>query len=309
MTGPRIALATCRDAWRDDDDATPTLDALTGAGADASAQVWDDASVDWSDFDLVVVRSTWDYVPRRAEFLDWADHVAAVSTLANPADVIRWNTDKRYLADLAADDVPVVPTTFVLAADVSADHGADAVAAARDALPDRGEFVVKPTVSAGSRDTTRYGDGATSVDAATAHVVTLLEAGRDVMVQPYLDAVDTVGETGLVHLGGRFSHAFRKGPLLQRGGGPVTGLYAREEITPRTPSPPELDLGRQVLDAVAARFDSPLLYARVDVLADRNGAPVLLELELTEPSFFLDTDPAAAARVAEACLAAVTRSR
>jgi glutathione synthase/RimK-type ligase-like ATP-grasp enzyme len=294
----RIALATCRDAWRDDDDAGPTLDALAAAGAEPSLQVWDDASVDWAAFDLVVVRSTWDYVPRRAEFVAWTDRVATVTTLANPASVIRWNTDKRYLGDLAADGVPVVPTTFVDARP----GGADPMGAARAALPPMGQYVVKPTVSAGAKDTVRYDEGDEAAARAAAHVAGLLAAGRDVMVQPYLGAVDTVGETGLVYLGGAFSHAFRKGALLDLEGGSVDGLYAREEITPRVPSARELDLGRQVHDAAQRRLDEPLLYARVDLLPGPDDAPVVLELELTEPSFFLATDPAAGDRFATACL-------
>jgi hypothetical protein len=129
------------------------------------------------------------------------------------------------------------------------------------------------------------------------------------MVQPYLGAVDTAGETGLVHLGGPFSHAFRKGALLDLMGGPVDGLYAREEISPRTPSPDELDLARHVLAAAQRCTAGPFLYARVDLLPGPDGTPVLLELELTEPSFFLATDPAAADRFAAACLQGLGRDR
>lgn len=298
--GPvRIALATARSAWREDEDAALAQGALDAAGADASPQVWDDPEVDWGGFDLVVVRSTWDYVPRRREYLAWADRVAGVTTLANPADVLRWNTDKRYLADLAAAGVPVVPTSFL-----APGAGPEEVLAA---LPHDGEFVVKPTVSAGSKDTTRYAAG--DLGAASSHAGRLLGDGRHVMVQPYLGAVDTHGETGMVFVGGRFSHAFRKGPLLEVGGGPVSGLYAREAIDARTASAAELALARHVLDATGSHLGVGLLYARVDVLPGPDGAPVLLELELTEPSFFLATDPAAPERMAAAFVAAAERAR
>ncbi|MFZ4517825.1 MAG: ATP-grasp domain-containing protein [Microthrixaceae bacterium] len=300
MSIPRIALATAADVWREDTDAALTQAALDAAGAAARPAVWDDPDEDWEGFDLVVVRSTWDYVPRRHEFLAWAHAVEQVTELANPAAVLRWNTDKRYLADLAAASVPTAPTTFLLATELDPeDPSTDEVV--RAALPGDGDVVVKPTVSAGSRDTVRHPPE--HGDAAVAHATALLAAGRDVMVQPYLGDVDTFGETGMVYLGGEFSHGFRKGPLLEPGGAPVSGLYAEEEISPRVPSDAERAVADAVLAAVDARFgDGALLYARVDVLPGPDGAPVLLELELTEPSFFLACDGGSPVRMAHAFL-------
>jgi len=301
--GPRIAIATCRESSPLDEDAPLLLGALHAAGIDATEQVWDDPDVDWASFDMVVVRSTWDYALRRDEFLDWAERVGAVTELRNPASVIRWNTDKRYLADLDAAGVQVVPTTFLLPGEVDVLGKISSVV-----LPSR-ELVVKPTVSAGSKDTVRYAaldEDPSAPDAAGAHAAALLAAGRPVMVQPYLSAVDTAGETGLVFLGGRFSHAFRKGPLLQVGNTAVAGLYAEEAISPRTPSEAELAVGEQTLAAfreITGVDDE--LYARVDLVPGDDGAPVLLELELTEPSFFLATSDGAATRATAAILAAL----
>ena len=291
---PRIGLATCEEAWREDEDAAPLEAALGAAGADVGWVVWDDPSVDWAAHDLVVVRSTWDYVPRRDAFLGWADRVASVTRLANPPSVLRWNTDKHYLEDLAAAGVPTVPTTFLDPGPRADEH------AVRDALPDSGGFVVKPSVSAGSKDTVRYGDGPGERDRAVAQVATLLATGRGVMVQPYLEAVDRWGETGLVHLGGSFSHAFRKGPLLEVGGAPVDALYAQESIEPRRATDAELALGERAVAAATSILGEPLLYARIDLLPADDGSPVLLELELTEPSLFLATDPASSGRAAAA---------
>src|SRR6185503_2197654 len=125
---------------------------------------------------------------------------------------------------------------------------------------DSSEFVVKPCVGAGSRDAQRY--GLDDRDAALAHMQRLLDAGRSVLLQPYLDHVDTHGETALVFFEGEFSHAIRKGPLLQRGQGPTRALFAAEHITPRTPSPAELALARRTLAVLPG--GAPLLYARVD---------------------------------------------
>lgn len=265
----RVALAGC--ASIADPDEPALIEALERLGVTAVGLTWDDSGADWSAYDLVVVRSTWDYIERREEFLAWAD---AVPRLANPASVLRWNTDKRYLARLAAAGVPVVPTTYVTS----------------DFAPPAGEYVVKPTVSAGAADTARYGSGDSA--AASAHVSRLLAAGREVMVQPYLSSVETAQETSVLYVGGAFSHGARKGRVL-------TGTGALSpfewEIGARAPSPAERSLAERVL----AEVSEPLLYARVDLLAGDDG-PLLLELELTEPYLFLSFSDGAADRLAAA---------
>jgi hypothetical protein len=122
----------------------------------------------------------------------------------------------------------------------------------------------------------------------------LLEGGASVLVQPYLAAVDSEGETGLLFFDGRFSHAIRKGPLLRRGEAATRALFAPEHIGARVPSDEEREVAKRILAAIP--FDR-LAYARVDLLPSPNG-PMLLELELTEPSLFFATAPGAAARFA-----------
>lgn len=283
---PRIALVTCRDLPTGEEDASLLLGACAAAGLDADWRIWDDPAADWASYDLTVIRSTWDYVPRRDEFLAWA---AGVPRLANPADVVAWNTDKTYLRDLEAAGVPVVPTRWL-------EPGADVVL-------DGGEVVVKPAVSAGAKDTARYGPD--ELDRAREHAEGLLAAGRRVMVQPYLAGVDGVGETAVLFVGGAYSHAARKGPLLGRGGdADVQGLWRPEEITAREPSAAERELADRALAAVPGGPDR-LLYARVDLLPGPDGEPLVVEVEATEPSLFLSTEPAAAGRLAAAVRAAV----
>ncbi|PSK96953.1 hypothetical protein CLV30_12437 [Haloactinopolyspora alba] len=288
----RVALATCAQMPDLQDDDALLLEPLRERGIDATPVPWDDAEADWASFDLVVLRSTWDYARRRDEFLAWARHVPS---LANPAELVEWNTDKTYLRELAAAGVPVVPTTWV-------DPG-EAVA-----LPADGEYVVKPAVGAGSLDTGRYRlDESAHRELAAAHVERLTAQGRTVMLQPYLAAVDEAGETAVLYLGGRFSHAIRKGPMLD---GPDQGsgeLFRPEQIDARNPSSAELDLARRTLDALPAD-GADLLYARVDMIPGADGAPVVLEVELTEPSLFLDHDAAAPARFADAVAARVSES-
>ena len=277
----RLALASVAAARDLDDDLAPLEAALHDAGIQTRIVDWDDAAVDWSSFDAVLLRSTWDYTERLTEFLTWCERVSAVSTLLNPLDVVRWNTDKHYLRDLSERGIATVESHFI-------EPGNDA-----GAFPDFAEFVVKPAVSAGSRDTQRYVRA--ERDAAIAHVQRLIDANRAVLIQPYLAAVDSEGETALLFFDGVFSHAIRKGPLLRRGAGPTTELFAPEQITPRTPSPAERELAEQVIGSLPFRT---LAYARVDLLPSPDG-PKLLELELTEPSLFLHTAEGAAARLAE----------
>lgn len=293
---PRIALVSAAEAVRLDEDLPLLLLALRERGAGAEVVCWDEPAADWSAFDLAVVRSTWDYSGRRAEFLDWARRAAAQTRLHNPAPVLEWNTDKHYLAELAGCGVPVVPTWYF-------EPGQPAV------LPDGlEELVVKPTVSAGARDTARYQVRRVAErEEALCHLRSLLQAGRGAMVQPYLAQVEGPGETALVYIQGQLSHAVRKGPLLPAARRQVTGLFAPEEIAPRLPLPDEIAVGAQVLRALAGMpgllGQRPLLYARVDLIPDEAGAPRLLELEVTEPSLFLDAG--SAARLAEAMLARI----
>src|SRR5215469_9490384 len=224
----RVALVSARAARNHDEDLAPLLAALTEAGVEGAVADWDDPGVDWTEYRLALLRSTWDYAERLTEFLAWADRTATLTTLINPPAVIRWNTDKHYLAELARAGVPTVPTRFVEPGERAAE-GLDRFLAEEDAA----EWVVKPAVGAGSRDAARYARG--EERAAGGHVERLLDAGRSVILQPYLAQVDQHGETALIYLGGRFSHAIRKGPLLRRGSSPTDALFAEEHITPRAP--------------------------------------------------------------------------
>ncbi|MEV0901934.1 hypothetical protein [Actinoplanes sp. NPDC049802] len=274
------------DLWEDDH---PLRDALRERGVVVDAVRWDDPVADWAAYDLVVLRSPWDYVARHDRFVAWA---ASVPRLANPADIVAWNTDKRYLSDLEAAGIPIIPTTFVAPGETWT-------------APAEGQWVVKPTVSAGSQDTARYTLPGRS-DLATAHVERLTTAGRTAMIQPYLSAVDTAGETAVLCTPDQtgeltFSHAIRKGPMLV---GPAGAAIdpGSEQISPRQPSPAELDVAERVL-AVVPGGAKRLLYARIDLIPGPDGSPMLVELELTEPSLFLLTAPGSAERLADAILA------
>ena len=288
-----LALVTAVAASGHDDDLVPLLDACAEAGLHARAVAWDDPTVSWSRFDAALLRSPWDYTERLPEFLAWCASVGRVTELLNPLNVVRWNTDKHYLADLATVGIPVVPTHFV---EPDAEP-MDALAAFLAAF-DTHELVVKPTVSAGARDTQRYGRD--QQFAAGNHVARLLDQERSVMLQPYLASVDHRGETALLYFDGQFSHAIRKAAQLTPGEGARQAPMALGDIAVGSASVAERALAEKVLAATARlrQLESPLAYARIDLVTGPDGEPCLLELELTEPSLFFAQAPGSAARFA-----------
>ncbi|MER7544179.1 hypothetical protein ABTW95_14340 [Spirillospora sp. NPDC127506] len=277
-----IAFATCSWLPGGSDDVRDLIGALASLGVAAEPVVWD-GGADWSRYDLVVVRSTWDYTSRRDEFVAWAESLPRV---LNPAEIIRWNTDKRYLRDLAAAGLPVVPTLWDPA----------------DIPSEWPEYVIKPAVSIGSGDTARWGPG--EEEQARAHLRSLRDAGRTAMAQPYLSAVDSAGETALVFCDGEYSHAGRKAQILTAGAGvqgSVRDDATRGQVTAATATDAELDVAARALAAVPGGHD--LLYARVDLIPGPDGSPLIIELELTEPNLYLHHGPGSAARFAKAIAA------
>lgn len=288
----RIALVTAPAARGLDEDMAPLGAALAAAGARGEITDWDDARVDWAGFDAVVLRSAWDYHERLPQFLAWAERVAAATTLFNPLPVVRWSLDKHYLGELARAGAPVVSTRYV-------EPGTDPGTALDELLSQDScrEIVVKPAIGAGSRDARRH--ARSERQEILDHTGALLTARRSVMLQPYLERVDSDGETALMYIDGRFSHAIRKGALLPSGAPSTSGLFAPETIEPRSPGADELAAAGQILAAVPFKG---LLYARVDLLRDAQGAPRLLELELAEPSMFFSFAAGSAGRFTAALL-------
>jgi hypothetical protein len=287
-----VAVACCRrsaDAPPDDlypdPDAAPLQAALTALGATSVLVSWDDPGVEWASFPRVLVSSTWDSVDRPAEYLAWARRCSAVSVLVNPVSVLEWALDKVHQRDLPAAGVPVIPTTWVGPGEVWES-------------PPASEFVVKPSVSAGGRNTARYAGGD---PAAVAHVRALQQAGQTVMVQDYLSAIDTEGETDLVFVDGTFSHAVAKKPALQTGQGVVDRPWERMAWTGLArPSAEQFAVAHRTMEAVSRQFDRWPLYSRVDLVPDASGAPLVLEVELIDPYLSLDMEPAGASRLAAA---------
>jgi hypothetical protein len=270
----RIALATCRELPELDGESQLLAAALQSRGIEAVAAVWDDASIDWTSFDLVIVRSCWDYIYRHNEFLRWA---AGLPQLKNSAAVCEWNSNKRYLSELARQGLPVVPTKWITPSETWIP-------------PNQGEWVIKPSVSLCALGTGRYNLADPTQNAQfLQHLQRLRQSSHTVMAQPYLTGIEREGETALVFFRGRFSHAVRKPALLT---GPDTGEDRRFRpfggITPVpvAPTSEQLALAERVLASVPGGA-SELLYARVDLVPADSGDALVLELEAIEPNLFL----------------------
>lgn len=244
--------------------------------------MWNDPTVDWSRFEAVVVRSTWDYVANLGAFARWIDEVDRVTRLVNSASILRWNLHKRYLLDLSSSGVDIIPTTMVPAGG-RVDWPA--------LFARHGDLVLKPAISAGSFATVRVDRGASEV--AEAH--RRAHSDRDFLVQPLLRSVVEHGETNMVCFGGRLAHAIHKGARWSGQPEQSRGLVA--------PTAAERDLAARALAAVGALGLGVPAYARVDCAAGPDGRPLLMELELLEPALFLDRNPTAAEALAEAIAA------
>jgi glutathione synthase/RimK-type ligase-like ATP-grasp enzyme len=291
MTKPRVALVTYRNLPELSPDDEVLRSALDDAGIRAEPAVWDDPGVEWSRFDLVVVRSTWDYHLRLEEFLAWIAARAQDARLSNAPEVLRWNARKTYLAELEARGIAVVPTLWVERGDSS---GIGAQVAARGWT----DVVIKPVVSASAHGTWL---SRVPFDAESEHRFREEVSARSVMVQPLLHEVAAEGELSLMFIGGAFSHAVRKLPRagdfrVQREHGGSAAL---------------VDAPTQVVRAAAralASSPAPTLYARVDGCVV-NGKFLLMELELLEPSLFFTCAPGAASRLANEILTRVRGGR
>jgi glutathione synthase/RimK-type ligase-like ATP-grasp enzyme len=294
MSG-RIALVTTDDPvlLEHEFDLEPLLAEFASRGVPAEAVVWHDAAVDWSAFDLIVMRSPWDYSLRTAEFLAWLDSLDE-SRVLNPPALIRWNFDKRYLLDLEAHGVSIVPT--IVASSVAE------VRAAAQAIG--GQVVIKPNIGAGS-----WGAHLTSADdpKLDEYAAEILGAGKLVLVEPEVPEITTGGERGLLFFDGEYSHTITKGRILADDGGYVGGEY-HEDITPVTPSAGEVEMATRCSHAIAeiaeergfASADATTpLYARYDIVTGADG-PMVIEAELFEPSYFVETAPGSVVRVVDA---------
>lgn len=275
----------------EDRDTPLLLQALHRAGVSAEAFSWHDREVDWSQLDLAVLRTPWDYSQQPAAFDAWLEHAAARTRVLNQPELVRWNMDKHYLDELATAGIAVVPTTF---------H--DQEDSLRTALAGHAgqQIVLKPSVSAGSRHTGLFGaDDPAALELGRQ----ILAGGRTVMLQPEVPELSAGQEKALYAIEGHYTHAITKGALLARGGGLRGGGY-QENPQLVTAEPAERAFAEKVLAATSrvTGLEMPL-YARIDMVDTAQRGLMLLEAELIEPSLNLPLAPEVADILADAILA------
>lgn len=269
----RVAYVSCRVLPEADIDERPLIDGLMSAGHDAVVVAWDDPSVDWAGFDVAVVRATWNYIDDLEAFKAWIDRVDGLTTLLNPAETMRWNLHKGYLRELRSAGVPIVPTAFFEAG------GAENMFLL---CATRGweRIVIKPTVGAGSFGARSFDLNADEGDAAQRYFDEMI-AQRDMMVQEFMESVNTVGETAIVVIDGTLTHAIEKRPRFDD---QDESVLLREVIT---------DEMRDIAELTLSAAGREALFARVDVMPDPDGVLMLSELEMLEPSLFFPYFPQA----------------
>ncbi|MBZ0112219.1 MAG: hypothetical protein K8J08_07160 [Thermoanaerobaculia bacterium] len=295
----RIALATCSNLpdWEVDDH--PLHRALVERGADLVRPTWDDPLFEWSSVDACLIRTTWDYMDRRDEYLRWAQSTSRETRLFNPFEIVRWNTHKSYLRDLADRGVPTLPTRWL-----DAGTTVDVASILREEGWRRG--FLKPAVGATARETLRFDDDDAGIALATAHLARVLPH-EDMLLQPYQETVESQGEFSLLVVDGEVTHGVRKVP--------VPGDYRVQDDfgahdEPFLPRDDEAQLALRIVATAASANglskDRDLLYARADFLRDEEQQLRLIELELVEPSLFFRHSPAAAEKLADGLLARLT---
>lgn len=274
---PKIALITCEKLPHLTEDTQDLAQVLMKMGAEVSSAIWNDTAVDWSAFDMAIVRSTWDYHLHPAEFEAWLAQVSTQTQLWNPAELIQWNMRKTYLRDLAKQGVPIVPTVWL-------EQESVVNLRAELAAQNWDEAILKPAISASAYHTRRV-----SIETIASDQAYLNEAitQRAYLLQPFVPEIQTSGEWSFIFFNNgeqvQFSHALRK--LPQAGDYRVQEEYGGSTMLQIAPDN-LLEQARQIVDAIPHDW----LYVRVDAV-ELGGILTLMELELIEPALYLHKNP------------------
>ncbi|RDV25509.1 hypothetical protein DXV75_09425 [Alteromonas aestuariivivens] len=259
---------------------------LARAGWQVSSVPWRDSAINWNDYDVVVVRSCWDYQQSPQEFEQCLRRINESSAqLQNPLDLMLWNLHKTYLKELAEKGVPIVPTAW-------AEHFNRDWLEQQFACFNADELIIKPVLSANADDTFRL--TLETLDNMEAELGRLF-SHRAHMVQPFVGSVVSEGEYSLFYFSGQYSHAILKKPkhgdfrVQEEHGGALLAVEADEAL-------------RQLSHQALAAMPASALYARVDVIRTPAGWAIM-ELELIEPSLYFNLDPQSPQRFVDAFVA------
>ncbi|HKD79977.1 MAG TPA: hypothetical protein VKH81_09800 [Candidatus Angelobacter sp.] len=256
---------------------------LAARGVDARMVDWRDATVNFSQFDLIVLRSCWDYHLHFQEFTEWLLRTSRVTGILNQVNTVLWNSNKFYLRELEVRGIRIAPTCFVAGGErISEEYRAQMVSWE--------QMVVKPAVSASAYKTQMF----ERRNLPSAEKMAALMGGADFLVQQFVPEIQTSGEISFIYIDGDYSHAVLKRPAdgdfrVQQEHGGSAELF--------DPPASLLQQAQAIADAVSPVGDS--LYCRLDAV-EKDGRLVLMELELIEPELFLGLAEGAAERFATA---------
>jgi glutathione synthase/RimK-type ligase-like ATP-grasp enzyme len=289
----KIAFLTCHDllpgapgrradAFEHDFQVAALRAGMTGTGAVVTEIDWRAPIEAFGGYDLALLGTAWDYQDHPLAFLDRLDELAARGVrVCNPPEIVRWNIDKAYLNDLSARGAALVPTLW------RDDPGADDICRAFDVFGcDR--VVAKRRVGAGAVGQFDF--------SRSAPPPSEWRLGRAGLIQPFLPSIETEGEYSFIFIGGAFCHAVLKRPAP--GDYRIQSSYGGME-TPVNPATSDMRAALRVLDALP--FETPL-YARIDMVRERNGGLCVMEVELIEPYLYPVQGPALGDRLREAIL-------
>jgi len=255
--------------------------ALEKQGLRCTRQAWDNPIFDWSSTRVALFRTTWDYFDRYNEFSRWLDMVSRQTQLINSGNLIRWNVDKHYLADLHNAGINIAPTLFI-------PIGSTQSLATLHHSQDWSHTVLKPVVSGGGRHTYQLRQDELASFEATFQSLILSES---YMLQPFQKNIVTQGELSLIIIDGQYTHAVKK--IAKTGDFRVQDDFGGT-VHPHASSDAEIAFAEK---AVAACLETPV-YARVDMFYDNQDQLALAELELIEPELWFRVCPSAADRLA-----------
>lgn len=282
----KLAIVTCQNLPHGVDEDAALFSALTKLGIGFEIRAWD-AAVDWNQYDACLLRTVWDYHEHLDAFNEWLVNAAQVTEIINPIEVIQWNQNKRYLAELAEFGVTIAPTTWL--------ESDDSFNLAQWAQNNQtAQFFLKPVVGADSSGTLKFNNDEPGITMAEKHLEQWLPQSA-MMLQPFLSEVENFGETSAIYFNGSFSHAVRKIPV--KGDYRVQDTFGALDVKYQ-PNAIEMALSKACLDFLAVKFKG-VMYARFDFLHDTQGCVYLNEAELIEPSLFFKHSPQGATNFAQ----------
>jgi glutathione synthase/RimK-type ligase-like ATP-grasp enzyme len=244
---------------------------------------WQQKSMDWNQFDVVVIRSTWDYQENVEEYLQVLSEINASSArLENPLEIVKWNINKNYLREVEEKGADIVPTVWLDTFNFDLIEG-------YFQQFNTDQIIIKPTISAGASNTFWL-----HIDSYSKTKSDLSEslAYHQLMVQPFVEAVLSEGEYSLFYFAGELSHSILKTPksgdfrVQEEHGGLLQSITPCNEL---------LTAAKKALQTLP----KTLLYARIDLVKHENKFKVM-EIELIEPSLYFNYDQSAATNFAKA---------